>query len=386
MEESEFPLQDELLIKYLTGEANEEERREVLDWIHQNNTHQRYFDQLRDIYEVSKTVQPETEYKTDLSWEKVKSMYYKRRFNKLHENNNEDRLYFIREIFKYAALILALITIGFIGYRFLGKSGSNKTQLVWNIVEAPFGSRSTVSLSDGSKVWLNAGSTLKYSNDFGNKIREVFLEGEAYFDVAKFKQMQFIVRTGYVNVNVYGTEFNVKAYPEENVIQTTLVRGLITINGDPSKSTGLEKEIYLKPNQSITYIKDRKIFLEEKARKKESIGNTLHKDDNLLLLPKIDPVIYTSWKDNRWIIQSEQLSDLAIKLERRYNVKFQFNSASLKNYKFSGILRDETLEQVLELMELSAPIRFSIHEKLVYLDENKSFKKTYDELLMDRTK
>jgi transmembrane sensor len=386
MEQFEFPIQDELLVKYLTGSANEEEREDALNWIHQSEANQLHFDQLRDIYEASKTAQPSASYKTDLSWEKVKSMYYKRRFNGLKETKNNNRLYYIRQILKYAALILLLIMIGIPGIRFLGKTAINNEQQVWTAIEAPLGSKSFVTLSDGSKVWLNAGSKLKYPNSFGKKRREVFLEGEAYFDVVKSKTTQFVVRTGYINIKVLGTEFNVKAYPEENTIQTTLVRGLITINGDPSKPAGPKEDIYKQPNQSLTFIKNPEIHEPEKdTRRKPDVKSEQRKED-LVLLPEVDPAIYTSWKDNRWKIQGESLFDLTVKLERRYNVKFQFNSESLREYKFTGILRDETLEQILNLMKLSAPIEYSIRDNTVILNENHSFKNSYDEMLLNRVK
>lgn len=381
--EETYPKMDELLVKYLTGMADADEREQALAWIRENSNNRKYFDQLKEIYEASKIAQPSSVYDTNMSWEKVKSLYYKRRIKKLETADQEDRRYFIREIVKYAALILAIVTLGILGFRFLSYKSLNSSAQVWNEVEAPFGSRTVVNLADGSKVWLNAGSKLKYAANFSQNNREVILTGEAYFDVSKYKEMQFIVKTSHLNVKVLGTEFNVKAYPEENTIQTTLVKGSITIEGATGE-TKINTEIYLKPNQSITYIKDMNLF--EKAPDKD---DTLDKEaigdnQNLVLLPKIDPVVFTSWKDNKWFIKGETLSSLAIKLERRYNVKIEFTSESLKFYKFSGTLRDETLEQVLNLMQFSAPIEYTIKENNVYLNENKSFKKSYDEMLINR--
>jgi transmembrane sensor len=383
MEQFDFPLHDELLVKYLTGIATKEERKEALLWIHQSKANERHFDQLRDVYEASKTAQSSSVYQTDLSWERVKSMYYKRRFSKLSGKNDSNRLYYIRETLKYAALILVILAAVIWGIRFSGKPLPAGDQIIWTEVEAPLGSKSSITLSDGTKVWLNSGSKLRYSNQFGKEEREVVLVGEAYFHVTKHKKKPFIVKTGYVNVTALGTEFNVKAYPEENIIQTTLVQGLVTINKDPSVSGGSEKEIYLEPNQSVTFMKNREALPEKKARKKDSKEKSPLKEDRLVFQSRIDPIVYTSWKDTRWIIRSEQLSDLAIKLERRYNVKFQFCSESLRKYKFTGILRDETLEQVLNLMKLSAPIEYSVSGNEVVITENKSFKNDYDKLLKE---
>lgn len=374
---------DELLLNYLTGMANAEEREEALIWIRDNEEHRKYFDQLKDIYEASKTTQPVSAYNTQLSWEKVKSNYYKRRFTKLETSEKEDRRYFIREISKYAAIILALVAMGVLGFKLMSYKSYQSSMLVWNEVEAPFGSRTVVNLADGSKVWLNAGSKLRYAVNFGQKNREVILTGEGYFDVAKFKNMQFIVKTSHINIKVLGTEFNVKAYPEENTIQTTLVRGAITIEG-AKENDKIGKEIYLKPNQSVTFIKNTGVFSQKGAENTTPQTRDLGGNHNLLLLPKVDPIVYTSWKDARWFIEGESMSDLAVKLERRYNVKIEFNTESLKNYKFTGTLRDETLEQVLSLMQYSAPIEFSIVQNTVILKENKSFRKSYDDMLINR--
>lgn len=385
MEHTELNFPDELLIKYLTGSASSEERTEALRWIHESKSNQLYFDQLRDIYETTKITQPSSTYDADISWEKVKAMYYKRRSIIATESRNTKQLFYLKETLKYAAIILAIATVGMLTYFMVGNRNEGN-QSVWTSVEAPLGAKSLVTLPDGSKVWLNAGSKIKYPGTFGKKKREVFLEGEAYFDVSKSKNSMFIVRTGYININVLGTEFNVKAYAEENTIQTTLVKGIITVTGEKSKITGIDHEIYLKPNQSITFIKNKEHVVKTNLKIKKEVSRNKENVENLVFLPKIDPVVYTSWKDDRWKIQSESLSDLAIKLERKYNVKFKFNDESLKAYKFTGILRDETLEQMLNVIKLSAPIDYSIKENTVFLNENQSFKEGYDELLMKQNK
>lgn len=375
---------EELLVKYLTGTAERKEREEALAWINADDENRKYFDSLRDVYETTKLTQTNFPYNTDISWQKVRAKYYKQRLVSIENDQKEDRTYYIREIFKYAAIIAVVVTLGVVGIRALDKVPEIKSTQAWNEVEAPFGSRTVVNLADGSKVWLNAGSKLKYAVNFGQKAREVFLTGEAYFDVAKNTRLQFIVKTSHLDVKVYGTEFNVKAYPEENTIQTTLVKGAVTIVGQDGSGSG--KEVKLQPNQLVTYIKNVNLFKSEivKEKSEKKLEKAVHETDNLVLLPKVDPVFYTSWKDSRWIIEGETLANLAVKLERRYNVKFEFKSPSLELYKFTGTLKDETLEQVLNLMKISAPIEFNIDGNSVYLYENKSFKKTYDEMLINR--
>ena len=106
-----------------------------------------------------------------------------------------------------------------------------------------------------------------------------------------------------------------------------------------------------------------------------------HMTSKMRVIPSVDPLPITSWKDSRWVIVSEELDDIAVKLERRYNVKISFQDESLKKYRFSGTLYDETFEQVLKIIQTSAPILFTINNNLVVFREDPSYKLKYDEMI-----
>jgi len=153
--------------------------------------------------------------------------------------------------------------------------------------------------------------------------------------------------------------------------------GAWTIKGNSKKNT-----VFLKPNQSVTYYKPaRKINISDDL----STGNTIELSSELaqkmVVIQKIDPLPITSWKDNDWVIKGESLDNLAVKLERRYNVKIIFLDESLKKYKFSGILKDETFEQVLKILQISMPILFTVNDNKVTLSEDKAFKSKYDTMI-----
>jgi transmembrane sensor len=374
----------ELLVRYLTGMADEAERTEALKWIRNSQENKRYFNELRQVYEASKTIQTDTSYNPDLSLERVKARHYRNLIESIQIENRENARFFRLEMMKYAALILFIVSLGIAGIRFTkNRSAVNEPQ-VWNTLEAPFGSRTHLTLADGTSVWLNAGSQLKYSSRFGKKDRKVFLEGEGYFHVAKDQKRQFIVSTSYLDIKVYGTQFNVKAYPDENTIQTTLVEGSVMIE-DRVDLWAKRHRITLKPNQTATYyIQESKAVV--KSKNDQPAGIQMFPEKKMTLLPHVNPTVYTSWKDSRWLIEAETLASLAVKLERRYNVKIVIKSPELQNYRFSGTLKDETLEQVLNLIKLSAPIQYTIENNVVSLDENRSFKNSYDEMLMKKGK
>jgi transmembrane sensor len=376
---------EETVVKYITGTATGSERQEVLSWLKESNDNRRYFDELKDIYEAAKSVQESTSYNTEKSWERVKSKHYRHQLEKLQENNSNDSRKLWKEIMRYAAIFTVAITALFYGLFLTKGKPLTASNDVWSTIEAPFGSRAHLTLADSTEVWLNAGSKLRYRSSFAKNNRKVYLDGEAYFNVSHDDENQFVVKTSHVDIKVFGTEFNVKAYASENIIQTTLVKGSITLVGDLINKSG-RQSVELKPNQTATY------YITGMPEKAESSAQTCSipreelikpviKSENLVILPKVNTAKYTSWKDPRWFIDGETMAELAVKLERRYNVKFVFNSANLEDYRFSGTLKDETLEQVLNLMRLTSPINYSIENNVVVLSENKYFRKSYDRML-----
>lgn len=383
--------QDRLLINYLTGEATEEERASVTNWIHQSPENSRYFQEYREVYIATKLSQT---YDTELSadaWEKVKTRHYMERGNELQRRTGNTITEVVRDIFRYAAFIALALSIGYTGFRFFKNKVFTASSEIWNTVEAPYGSRTHLTLADGSEVWLNAGSNLKYSTQFGHKNRRVILDGEAYFEVHKDSIQQFVVSTSYLDIKVFGTEFNVKAYSGEDNIQTTLVNGSVTLEGKIISEQG-NRSVTLEPNQTATFFisekkADKNDILENLPEEAESVTPAikLGKAENLIITPDINTLVYTSWKDPMWVFESESLLSLATKFERRYNIKFVFESKDLQNYKFTGALKDETLEQVLNVLILTLPVDYRIENNRVVLSENKYFKNSYDDMLI-RTK
>ena len=257
-------------------------------------------------------------------------------------------------------------------------------------VIVPLGSQSKVELPDGTSVSLNAGSTLQYDTSFGQETREVWLEGEGYFKVVKNAAIPFVVKAKDVTIKALGTEFNVKAYPEEKTVQTTLVNGLVTVS--QTNVSAHAKEMMLKPKQTVTIYEQ--TATEEQAATENTAQNaeatkpagdrpanqTAQKTTNekVELRDNIKTELYTSWKDPRWVIESEPLSDLALKLQRRYDVEIIIADEALKQYLVNGILTDETLQQVLDIMRSIVPINYSIHRKTVTLTVNPYQKKFFN--------
>ena len=266
--EQNFNQHDELLVKYLTGNADMAEREDALNWISHNKENRDYFNELRSIYEVAKTVQVDHAFKSETSLNKIKAQHYKHVAVSLQKSDSENKRLFRLELLKYAALIIFIISLGIVGYNYVHDMPNLASKEIWNTIEAPFGSRTRLTLADGTIVWLNAGSQLRYSSKFAQQNRKVYLDGEAYFNVARDENKQFVVSTTYLDIKVFGTQFNVKAYLDENVIQTTLVEGSVSIE-EKGLSRVTHRKVVLKPNETATYyiLKEESNTSEKRSRK-----------------------------------------------------------------------------------------------------------------------
>jgi transmembrane sensor len=353
---------DELLISYLSGSASEKERLEALQYIHASEENRAHFEQLKKYYQLSLLAMPTSEFKKEEAWGRISAGYYKQLYGREKRRNSHQIKIVLRQFaLPLAASLLIAFLIGALANYYMFNRSS--THFTYNEIMAPYGSKGMVTLPDSTKVWLNAGSKIKYASNFSGKNREVFLEGEAFFDVIKSEKHLFVVNTSDIRVKVYGTEFNVKAYADEPEIITTLVSGSISI--EAINLNILKEPLTLRPNESATF---HKAALTDNYEKR-------------IVIEAINSRVVSSWKDGIWVIRGEELGKLAVKLERRFNVNITFEDESLKNYKFSGSLFEETFEQVMKIIKTSAPINFSVENNNVIVREDKLFKERYDSLL-----
>lgn len=220
------------------------------------------------------------------------------------------------------------------------KEVSDRT-LRYNEVFIPHGQTFRLKLSDGTLVWLNAGSKLRFPQSFVNSDnkRIVYLEGEAYFDVAKNKKKPFIVNTQEVDVKVLGTKFNISSYDTDDEIVTTLIEGSVNVFETRTPENGMN----LTPSFQANYNK---------------FGNEFKK-------AKVDTGIFTAWMQNRLVIDHLKFSEILVKLERKYSVKFVNNSESLDNEIYNGEFLDEDIESVLKTISLSTPFSYEVNQNII---------------------
>lgn len=356
------------VIKRLTNSINSEETILLDQWIGENPSHLKLFNEVCDIW-TSYNNGSSKEYDSFAALDKVKQ-----RIQQVNsEKSNSFRI--LKILSRVAAAVLLMLAVATSSY-YIGK---NKTIITSRNTEisAPLGSRTKVILPDGTKVWLNGGSTLKYSNSFNLSDRAVSILGEGYFDVSHNKNLPFTVSTPQIRIKVLGTAFNIKAYPDERLVETTLERGSLVIEKITQNGTLIPQTI-LEPNQRATYFKtEDQVYLSDMSvkekMKKEEIKSekTVPVTEQLLVSKKIDTQIFTSWKDNKLVFRNESFESLTVKLERWYGVKIMIEDEEIKNYHFNGTFEKETVQDVLNIIHYTIPIKYIVEHGLVTISRDK---------------
>ncbi len=221
-------------------------------------------------------------------------------------------------------------------------------ELVYHTLKVPYGKRFNVVFSDGSKAYLNSGSIIKYPVKFiENKKREVFLEGEAFFDVAENKNDLFVVNSNGINVEVHGTKFNVRNYFEDFNSDIVLVEGSVGI-----KNSGILEETILKPG----------------------FKGSVNKENFSVETTKVNTKIYTSWIDGEVIFRNETFSQILKKLERLYNVTIIDNRQELSNEFFNAAIdvENEDIGKVLNYFNKIYKIEYQIFDNKIIIKKNKN--------------
>src|SRR5690606_17019531 len=273
--------------------------------------------------------------------------------------------------YRWAAAVVTFVLLTGVLLYYVGQAPFyTEAAVSYQEIIVPNGSRSKIRLPDSSYITVNAGTTVRYHTGFGTAHRDIWLDGEAYF-VVKKSEKPFIVHSGTVQIKAVGTEFNVRAYSSEDQVETTLISGKVLVR-DTSGLSDLPDEVALLPNQKLIVAKRNVSMDDEDALVASTAGGVSQVSKparNIIKQEHIDPAPNVSWKDEEWVIYRESLGDLSIKLERRYNVKIIFVDDHLKSFRYNGTLPDEPLEQVLKIMSMVSPIRYTVTGKTVVFSE-----------------
>jgi transmembrane sensor len=271
-----------------------------------------------------------------------------------------------KRLFISCSLFIALAAAGSLFF-FQPFLQTKKQAATIHTVDVKYGNRSKTILPDGTTVWLNAGSTLQYKK-FSDSLREVDLQGEGYFTVSHQPKRPFIVHTSGINIKVLGTTFNVKSYPDEKTVETTLINGSVELT-----KTGSNESIFLKPNQKIVLYKNSSVPVKNYTGSNKRLQSVFNEKVNLINLDtatKIMERTETSWVYNRLIFRGDNFDNLAKKMERWFNVTFVFTDNKVKALRFNGSFENETIKEALEALQLAAKFNFKINNNEVYINSN----------------
>lgn len=241
------------------------------------------------------------------------------------------------------AVAACIAVAAFAGWYNYAQILSNQNELFEIYTEK--GQKTNITLPDGTRVWLNSASKLSYNSGYNHRKRNVNLVGEGYFEVAKDPDRQFCVNTENYTVEALGTAFNIKSYPADATSVTTLFEGKVRIADGNSFSTTLA------PLEAVTYDTSNGSFTKDASGRTQFAG---------------------LWRNNELIVESgtslEKLTEL---LDREYNIRFVFRSERIKKLRFEGIIKDNNLQNVLQLIGLSGEVTYTIVDNTVVLDEKR---------------
>jgi ferric-dicitrate binding protein FerR (iron transport regulator) len=235
-------------------------------------------------------------------------------------------------------------------------------------VLARAGARTSLLLPDGTRVWLNSNSKLRYDKEFNGGNREVVLEGEAFFEVTKNVQLPFIVHAATLDIQVLGTSFTVKSYPQDATVEATLLKGAIEVRRKGSLSAA---QVILKPNEKLVF--DKFPGMDSADHHSDAAHEAHHPAINGMAVDHIrtdlpdSEKVETAWMYNRLVFDGENFQELASELERWYDVKLYVRDEQLNHYHFSGAFTTETIEEALKDLQLTADFTYKINGKEIDL-------------------
>ncbi|MCG7856486.1 DUF4974 domain-containing protein [Flavihumibacter sediminis] len=359
----------ELVAKKLSGESSVQEAAELEELLRQHPEYHYPLQTISDLWfqqGVSNSADAGAAYERH-----IERMVTLGLLDEGEENNADLELNaspgFIRRNWLWMSGAVIVMVVGILYFLNPVLPSSQKELAVVNSeISTRNGSRSKLMLPDGTQVWLNSGSRITYSKDFGINTREVNLTGEAYFDVVKNAEKPFHIHAHNIDIKVLGTAFNVKSYPGEKSTETSLIRGSLEVS---IKSRPSEK-IILKPKEKLVVMDEERsgsrslkpIAISGKNVPKVAIGEIRYAEID-------SAVIETSWIENRLIFENESLRDIARNMERWYNVQIEFADEEVAEWRFKADFTKESLEEALRALSIATKFRYKINNDTVTISK-----------------
>jgi ferric-dicitrate binding protein FerR (iron transport regulator) len=317
----------------ISGEDTAEDANHVDEWIANKSENKQTYNILKEIWNFRSS-----------SARKYHSLFksIKRRIA-VHQNSPKQPFY-TSTLFKAAAIIILILFSNLMVY--LIQENTKPEQIfTWHEIVVPRGNRMKVILPDSSIVWLNNETKFKYTSDFGSN-RVVELSGEAYFNVHHDSKHPFVVKIGEQQIKVLGTRFSVNAYPEDNLIETSLISGSVEFETN-SAITG-KSSFILEPGNSLFY----------------------NKQNNAVTQQKIQSSYYEYWENGMYAFKDESLESLSVKIKRIFNVEIVFEDDFLKSKTYTGTINiNDNIFIFMEAIRRTSvqPVEYKFNKNVIYV-------------------
>ncbi|HAZ02851.1 MAG: hypothetical protein A2W90_17060 [Bacteroidetes bacterium GWF2_42_66] len=351
-----------ILIKYIEGTASYDEKQKVENWILSEARNIQYLEKVKKIWLSVDELKELASIDVNKDWNLVEK--------RMTERSGKIE---IRSIFKskiiYLGRIAAVFLLGVVIsglFFYFGRENPNNKNISQARFEfnVPEGQKSDLVLPDGTKVMVNAGSKLSFPKEFSENNREVWMEGEAFFEVKKDASNPFIVHTSGINIKVLGTTFNVRAYSDEQLIETTLLEGKVLLNKDSDDKT--ENFVELNPSHKAIYLKNKD------AKISAGLGREFQgplKVDEILISELINTEATTSWIQGKLIFENEFFDVITNRLEKYYGVTIRIEDESLKNIRYTGTLKKVSIDQALKALQLTTSFNYKMNNTEIILTQ-----------------
>ncbi|MBK1440543.1 FecR domain-containing protein [Parapedobacter sp. ISTM3] len=322
-----------LITGFLADELTVEEQRKLKDWLDASIDHRAYFQELEKLWFASDLPANQYNYNTDAAWSQFRGRIEEETV--VAPPRHPSKRLFFNRLLPYAAVLVLGFIAGFLSLKWVNRDTSQRVPVV---MSTPKGSKSRVTLTDGTVVFLNADSRLVLAPGFGNSERRVQLDGEAYFEVAKDTKRRFVVETDGVEVSVLGTKFNLQNYGEADKLALQLLEGAVQMALD-----GKEK-IILKPNEEAVLLKA----------------------TNQVVVNERNAADAIKWTEGKLVFDSIPFREIKTVLERNYGVEIQVHDHKLNDRIFFGEFENgETIEQVLNVITADGMYRYTIKKNKI---------------------
>lgn len=316
---------DDLLIRYLTDEVSGEEKAQVEQWCAASDENREVLEQLYFALQASNCLRIMKSVDRNKALGRLK--------NRIRQKERASHRRLMVQRCQRVAAVLLLPVLLLSGWLLLQK---NEIRVQYVEVHSNPGMVASFDLPDGSKVWLNGGSRLRYPNVFNGKSREVQISGQGYFEIVHNSRQPFSVKTGEsFSLEVLGTSFNVSAYDDEDVIETTLVEGSVRLN---LLQDDKMVQHTMQPNGKVIY----------------------SKDAQSVKVAAVDPQYDIAWKDHRIMFKNHPMEQVIRILGRYYNVQFVVKNGKVMDSEITGKFSNEQLPQVMEYLRIASGIKYSI--------------------------